>query len=165
MARLAARGIEARLPGGWEGRIYQREGAGPGQACPVAQFATFPLPAGMADFGGAVTPSMGPTDIFAVLFEYGAESLGTALFARRGMPRPLTPADFRPYTLRRGVGGQSGTQWFFTEQGRPFTLYVVLGRHSLRHALLPKVNALLEQISIQPSVAPGPAIRPAPRDR
>ena len=35
-------------------------------------------------------------------------------------------------TLRRGLPGQSGTQWFFTEAGRPFSFYAVLGSHALR---------------------------------
>jgi hypothetical protein len=150
MARLAGHGIEVYLPGGWEGRISRRAPVAGATAYPVSQFATFPLPAGIADFGGGVPAVMRPTDIFAVLFEYGPESVGRALFARVGMPRRLSPSSFHPYTLRRGVGGQSGTQWFFTEERRPFTLYVVLGSHALRNTLVPKVNLLLGQITVLP---------------
>ncbi len=150
MARLASKGIEVYLPKGWEGRIFAREPSGGVETHPVAHFATFPLPADVADFGGALPASMGPSDIFAVLFEYGQESLGTALFARTSMPRDLKAADFHPYTLRRGVGGQSGTQWFFTEQRRPWTLYVVLGSHARRNLLVPRVNLLLKQITVLP---------------
>jgi hypothetical protein len=157
MARLAGQGIEVYLPDGWEGRIFRRPPVGGGQTYPVTHFATFPLPADVADFGGGVPASMRPTDIFAVLFEYGQESLGTSLFARTGMPRRLEPSAFHPYTLRRGVGGQSGTQWFFTEQRRPFTLYVVLGSHALRATLVPRVNLLLGQITIHPVGAVGAA--------
>jgi hypothetical protein len=157
MARLAAKGIEVYLPKGWEGRIFQREPSGGAKTYPVAHFATFPLPADMADFGGGAPAAMGPDDIFAVLFEYGPESLGSALFARHGMPRDLKPDDFHPYTLRRGVGGQSGTQWFFTEQRRPLTLYVVLGSHAKRYALVPKVNLLLKQVTVLPATSAQPA--------
>jgi hypothetical protein len=150
MARLASKGIEVYLPQGWEGRIFQREPTGGAKTYPVAHFATFPLPANMADFGGGETAAMGSDDVFVVLFEYGPESLGTALFARYGMPRALKAEQFHPYTLRRGVGGQSGTQWFFTEQRRPLTLYVVLGSHAKRHVLVPKVNLLLNQITVLP---------------
>jgi hypothetical protein len=60
--------------------------------------------------------------------------------------------------LRRGLPGQSGTQWFFTEAGRPFTFYAVLGSHLLRNALVPKVNQLLGPLSIAPAaLPPGPA--------
>jgi hypothetical protein len=150
MALLFAQGIRAELPGGFEGRIFRRPAAAGAMSYPVAQFSTFPLPGEIADFGGGVTAAMQPSDIFAVLFEYGPESIGTPLFARSGPPSALTPDDFRPYVLRRGVGGQSGTQWFFTEQGRPFTFYAVLGSHALRASLVPRVNALLRQITVLP---------------
>lgn len=153
MGTLQAHGIAAALPNGFEGQIFQRQLGGGAVTRPVAQFATFPLPAQVGDFGGGAVDLMGPTDVFVVLFEYGPESLGRALFARQGMPRSLGPLDFRPYTLRRGLPGQSGTQWFFTEAGRPFTLYVVLGGHAQRQGLLPQVNELLQRIAIQPATA------------
>jgi hypothetical protein len=96
---------------------------------------------------------MQPTDVFCVLFEYGLESVGRVLFARSGPPTALTPADFHPYVLRRGVGGQSGTQWFFTQSGRPFTFYAVLGSHALRASLVPEVNVLLNGLTVLPVAA------------
>jgi len=96
---------------------------------------------------------MTPQDVFVVLFEYGPESIGKALFARQGMPSALNPQDFRPYVLRRGLGGQSGTQWFFTELSRPFTLYAVLGSHAQRFSLVPRVNSVLSQLTVEPPPA------------
>ena len=156
MGTIRAHGITAALPGGFEGQIFRRQPAAGTVTKPVAQFATFPLPRQVGDFGGGAVNLMGPADIFAVLFEYGPESVGRALFARQGMPRQLGPADFRPFTLRRGLPGQSGTQWFFTEAGRPFTLYAVLGSHLGRRQLVPRLNALLQGISVQ-SPVPGAA--------
>jgi hypothetical protein len=150
MATLRAYGIEARLPDGWEARIFVRTPVGGEVTHPVAHFATFALPPDVADFGGGAVTLMGVNDIFAVLFEYGTESLGRRLFDRRGMPRSLATTDFRPYLLRRGLGGQSGTQWFFTESGRPFTLYVVLGSHARRDVLVPRVNDLIGTLMISP---------------
>src|SRR3546814_8036704 len=63
-------------------------------------------------------------DLFLTLFEYGPESVGTPLFATEGMPRVLRPADLDPMTLRTPLPGMSGAQFFFTENGRPFCLYV-----------------------------------------
>ncbi len=145
---IGAHGIEAGLPSGFEGRIFRRATTGEEITRPVGHFATFPLPAEVGDFGSGAVTLMGPEDVFLVLFEYGPESVGRALFAREGMPRELTPADFRPYTLRRGLGGQSGSQWFFTEQGRPFTLYCVLGNHLRRTTLVPRVNSLLAGLNV-----------------
>ncbi len=159
MATLRAYGNEAPLPSGFEGRIFVRPTVGEGVPYPVAHFATFALPEQVADFGGGAVNLMGVNDIFAVLFEYGPESVGKRLFARQGMPRSLGAGDFRPYVLRRGLGGQSGTQWFFTEKGRPFTFYAVLGSHARRTALVPELNELIGDLSISPAV---PAVTPAP---
>ena len=54
------------------------------------------------------------------------------MFARRGMPTDLTPGMFRRSALQRTVPGQAGCQVFFTENGRAFCAYVVLGRHERR---------------------------------
>jgi hypothetical protein len=156
MAVLSAHGIEAPLPPGFEGRIVIRPTIGREVPYPVANFSTFALPVDLGDFGSGAVSVMGPSDIFATLFEYGPESLGQALFARQGMPRSLTAADFRPYVLRRGLNGQSGSQWFFTEAGRPFTLYVVLGSHIRRSLLVPRVNDLIGAVSIVPNPAATP---------
>jgi hypothetical protein len=150
---LRAHGIDAPLPAGFEGRIFVRAQTGDEVPYPVAHFATFALPDQVADFGGGAVTLMGPDDVFAVLFEYGPESVGRRLFARPGMPRSLTTDDFRTIVLRRGLGGQSGTQWFFTEAGRPFTLYVVLGSHARRAALVPRVNELIRTIAVSPAGA------------
>jgi len=161
VAVLRAHGIAAPLPDGFEGRIFIRPAIGREVPYPVANFATFALPADIGDFGGGAVNLMGNSDIFASLFEYGPESLGKPLFARQGMPRSLTSSDFRPYVLRRGLGGQSGTQWFFTEAGRPFTLYVVLGSHAQRSMLVPRVNNLIGTLMVSPnsSSAQQPASR------
>lgn len=156
MATLQAHGITAGLPGGFEGRIFRRQAASPEVACTVAHFATFALPDEVGDFGGGAVNLMGPDDIFVALFEYAADSLGTKLFAHRGMPRPLTTAQFLPYVLRRGLVGQSGSQWFFTESERPFTLYVVLGSHARRSVLVPRVNGLLAGVTVLPAPRPAP---------
>jgi hypothetical protein len=155
MARLAGYGIQVVLPRRFEGRIFTRSPTDGSRAYPVAHFATFPLPAEVPDFGGGVTLTMSPTDVFAVLFEYGSESLGKALFAAQGIPPSLTIDQFFPFLLRRGAGGQSGTQWFFTEGNRPFTFYAVLGSHVLRPQLVPEVNTLLQQITVNPYASVG----------
>jgi hypothetical protein len=148
MAQLKHLGISVQLPRGFEGTIFRRDVTPGATTYPVAHFATFARPAGTGDFGGGATAAMRPDDILVVLFEYGPESLGKALFARAGLPRQLTPDGFHPYRLRRGLTSQSGAQWFFTENRRPFTLYVVLGSHARRHALVGRVNDLLLGIDI-----------------
>ena len=161
MAVIEAHGIAADLPSGFEGRIFVRA-APVGTAYAVAQFATFPLPNDVGDFGGGAVNLMGPGDVYATLFEYGPESLGKQLFARQGRPTDFGPNDFSPMTLRRGLGGQSGTQRFFTESDRPFAFYAVLGSHVLRNTLVPRVNGLLASMTLSPptSSASAPTERP-----
>jgi hypothetical protein len=159
VATIGAHGITARLPQGFEGRIFVRP-ARVGVTYPVGQFATFPIPDDIGDFGSGAVTTMGPGDVFATLFEYGPESVGTALFAQQGRPAALADADFSPMTLRRGLPGQSGTQWFFTESGRPFSFYAVLGSHAARPQLVPRVNTLLSMLTISPPVSGLPAARP-----
>ena len=157
MPTLFAHGIGAGLPTGFEGRIFKRQGSGIGVANAVAQFASFALPDEVGDFGGGAVNLMGNDDVFAVLFEYGPDSVGTRLFAHQGLPGPLSTSDFQPHVLRRGLTGQSGTQWFFTEAGRPFTFYAVLGSHARRSLLVPRVNQLLEGVSVEPAPLVAPA--------
>ncbi len=159
MATIGAHGITVRLPAGFEGRIFVRP-ASVGVSYPVGQFATFPIPDDTGDFGSGAVTVMGPSDVFAALFEYGPESVGTALFARQGRPDTLAESAFSPTTLRRGLPGQSGTQWFFTESGRPFAFYAVLGSHSRRAALVPHVNTLLSALVLSPAVSDAPTTRP-----
>jgi hypothetical protein len=156
---LAAHGISVGLPQRWEGRLYLRStepagGAHPAafgwpeeQANPVLHAANFALPAGRGDFGTGAVELMGEQHVFVSLFEYGPEEAGRPLFAARGFPR-LTVADFAPNALQRRLPGQLGCQRFFTEQGRAFCLYVVLG--SRRHAvsLVQEVHEVLARLTV-----------------
>jgi hypothetical protein len=151
VAVLRAHGIEAALPTGFGGRIFVRPAVGQEVPRPVAHFATVPIPTDAGDFGSGIVTALGPTDVFAVLFEYGPESVGTKLFARQGRPGPFHEGHFRTTVLRRGLPQQSGTQWFFTESGRPFTFYAVLGSHARRTALVPRVNQLLAALAVHPT--------------
>ena len=159
---MQAHGITVELPTGFEGRIFRRTGTGPEWAGAVVHAATFALPEEVGDFGGGAVNRMGGADVFASLFEYGPDGLGTPLFARQCMPRALSASDFLPYVLRRGLPGQSGSQWFFTEGARPFTLYVVLGSHARRTALVPRVNALLARLVVGPVSVSAPTPVGAP---
>ena len=156
---LAGHGISVGLPDRWEGRLYLRDSAPEAGAHfaaygwpdelanPVLHLANFALPTGRGDFGTGAVEKMGDQHAFCSLVEYGKDEVGTALFAARGLPR-LTRADFAPNQLQRRLVGQLGCQRFFTEQGRAFCLYVVLG--SERHAisLVQEVHAAIAQLRV-----------------
>lgn len=148
-------GIEVSVPSGWEAEIYRREddfalqSGEPSATRPVVHLGTFPLPQGRGDFGSGAVEIMNSDDLLIVLFEYGPESAGTALFAHAGVPR-VAADDFAPNNMQRPIPGQSGAQYFFNQSGRAFCLYVVLGGHARRQELVPEVNQVLDGFRIDP---------------
>jgi hypothetical protein len=163
MSLISAHGIAVDSPPGTEVRIFRRDpGAGtaaaeratvaaapgPGETYnAVAHVANFPLPAGMGDFGSVAVEQMGAGHVLVCLLEYDREAAGTPLFAHTGLPR-LTAADFSPHTMQRTIAGMSGSQTFFHVGDRAFCLYVVLGSHGARTALVPIANDLIGRVSI-----------------
>jgi hypothetical protein len=151
MSQLNHAGVRVEVPGGWEtqatGGNSQQLSSGRRETT-LIHIGSFPLPAEQATFGATAVELMGSNDVLMILFEYGPESLGTPVFASQGIPRPLDPQLFDRNALQRGVAGQSGLQQFFTEKGRPFCLYVVLGSHIDRVELVAKVNEVLNTLVI-----------------
>jgi hypothetical protein len=151
VSRISRSGIAVDLPSGWEGAI---DGGGFPQLADGARSPTvlhagsFPLPTERGSFGSGATELMNSDDIFIALFEYGPDSVGTPLFAAQGMPRSLGPADFDRDALQHALPGQSGVQRFFTEAGRAFCVYVVIGSHIDRSELAERVNHVLGTIEI-----------------
>jgi hypothetical protein len=164
LGELRAHGVAIEVPGGWDGRISRRPehgeiraaGADGPAAAPgfttraVTHISSRPLPVDPADFGSNVVEGLGPDDAFVVLLEFDPASAGTPLFAAQGLPRALDPERFSPTMLQRTIPGQAGLQVFFTERGRALCLYVVIGAYSRRHAIVPKVNAVLATLRVEP---------------
>jgi hypothetical protein len=108
------------------------------------------LPEERGDFGSGAVDVMGDDDVIVVLFEYGPESAGTALFRHRGIPTSLTPNMFSRSALQRAMPDQAGCQVFFTVENRAFCCYTVLGRQANANRLLPQTNATLAATRISP---------------
>lgn len=162
MSRLEGEGFAVEVPAGWDARIEGRDapqfergetggvvGAGVATRTAVLQVASFALPAEVGDFGGGAVDLMTRGDLLVVVFEFGPESVGTPLFADQGLPS-LRAADFNPATCRKSIRGQSAVQRFFTLDGRPLCLYVVLGSHARRIGTTPIVNSLLASLTTAP---------------
>jgi hypothetical protein len=152
---LSAHGVSVTIPAGWEGEISRERGPQAmaladrgGQLRPVTHAATFALPAERGAFGSGAVEAMRDDDVFVALVEYDREAAGTALFARRGLPRRLDPRRFHPAALQRTLPGQAGHQEFFTDTGRAFCLYVVLGDADDAHLQVRRVEEVLAGIRI-----------------
>lgn len=157
---MNAYGLSVAPPRGWDVRITRRpDGPHGDRSHPVLHACTRPLPEDRGDYGSGAVELLGSDDVFVSLLEFGPESVPTALFARKGLPSPLPIGSFAPNRLQRTLPGQSGLQLFFQDNGRAFCLYVVLGAHSRRVALLPKAEQLVASLRIaaETPTATGPA--------
>lgn len=143
-------GLTAPAAPGWDVRIYRRPAAEGEATHPVLHAATFPLPAGRGDYGSGAVEVMGPSDVMVMLLEFAPEVAGVGLFAPRGRPEAIDPSAFSTTSLQRAMRGQSGAQWFFTEQGRAFCLYVVLGSHVRRGRLVPLAASFVAGLAVDP---------------
>jgi hypothetical protein len=148
-ATVAAHGLRVRLPDRWEARLFLRDATADADESvnPVLHVANFPLPPRRGDFGSGAVEVMGAGHAFIALLEYGAAEAGTPLFAARGLPRPAL-RDFAPNALQRPLRGQLGCQRFFTERGRAFCLYVVLGSRQHAAQLVGEVHSVLDNITV-----------------
>lgn len=150
LTTIAAHGLRVTLPHRWEARLYLRDASTEeGESVsPVLHLANFALPPRRGDFGSGAVEVMRPGHAFVALLEFGAAEAGTPLFAARGVPRPRL-ADFGPNALQRALPGQLGSQTFFTEQGRPFCLYVVLGGRPDAAGVIRQVHAVLDGVVVE----------------
>ena len=122
--RVAGHGTSIDVPAGWEARIFRRNGGGP-----VLHVATFELLDRDGDFGAAATGRMRADDVFAALIEYRVDDrlrASVGLFAEGGLPAPPEAHEFNPMQLQVTRHGQLGRQRFFTHDGRPYCLYLVI---------------------------------------
>jgi hypothetical protein len=165
-------GIRADLPRGWEGALRSAPPAppAPGEArtltltsAPVLHAGTFPLPVDRGDFGSGAVETMQEGDTFVALLEYDQEEANTPLFEAQGLPRRLDPRRFHNRSLQRVLPGQAGYQAFFTEGGRAFCLYVVLGAEDDKLVQVRRAEQLLARIVIDPlPAAAEPRRQPEP---
>ena len=150
MVRLARHGLEVELPGGWDGRIYRRAATQEGSTTrAIMHVANFPLPERREDYGGGAVEVMRAGDVLLMLLEFDPEAASTALFANQGMPRKLPPSAFAPNRLQRILPGQAGAQFFFSDNGRAWCLYVVLGSWADRARLAAKAEAILARTTLE----------------
>lgn len=147
-SRIAAQGLSAAPPAGWEATIYRRPAQGQEQTFGVLHAATVPLPAVRGDYGGGLVETLGPGDVFVGVLDFGPGAAGTRLFAATGLPG-LTPDMYGPKQLQRVIRGQAGVQRFFNVGGRGFCLYSVVGSYANRVALCARANQMIGTIKVE----------------
>jgi hypothetical protein len=169
VTQLSAHGFDVEVPRGWDGAVYRRGGDAIGKIAtavakdgvaldgragralhypPILHLATFPLPPDRGDFGGGALDGMRARDLFVCLLEFETGSAGAPLFGADGVPWPLRPDDFSPSAMRVPIDNQAGCQRFFRVGARALTLYAVIGSHSLRRVLVPRINEALSGVRL-----------------
>ena len=146
---LEREGVRLRVPEGWEARIAQQLETGDGErSFQVLHASTVPLSGPRADYGGGVVERLGQEDVFVSLIEFGPDEAGSALFKDVDRLPVLEVGQFHRNQLQRRIRGQAGVQHFFTYQGRPYCLYVVLGSIARAPELVVKANELLAGLAV-----------------
>ena len=146
---LERNGVRLRVPPGWEGRMSQQLDSDRGErAFQVVHAATIPLAGPRADYGGGVVERLGDRDVFVSLVEFGPSEANTALFKEVDSLPSLEVSMFHRNQLQRRIRGQAGVQHFFTLEGRPFCLYVVLGSIARAPELVAEANELISGIDV-----------------
>jgi len=146
--KLSRSGIEIELPDGWDGRIYRRQAGEAVSTRRAMHAANFALPPNLGDYAVGAVERMQSGDALVVLLEFDPESAGSALFSHEGLPSFLGADAFSPGAMPRAIPGRTAAQYFFSLGGRAFCLYVVLGSHSGRAAMIPMLNAVVKTIKI-----------------
>jgi len=146
--KLSRAGLEIGLPDGWDGRIYQRQAEAGVTTRRAMHAANFPLPPNLGDYATVAVDAMQAGDMLVTLIEFDPASAGAGLFATDGMPTALGADAFSPSAMPKAVPGRTASQTFFSSGGRAFCLYIVLGSHNDRAAMLPMVNAVVGTIKI-----------------
>ena len=127
MTLLEAHGLRISLPAGWSGRVFHRQGG-----IAALHAGSFPVALHDGEFGDRTTGQMPSEAIFLALAEYlpgaGLEP-GRGLFAPHRIPRRIDVSALASSCLAHPRPGQAGVQHFFTANGRPFCLYVVVAGH------------------------------------
>lgn len=146
---LEMEGVRLDVPDGWEARIRRQFETGAGERTfPVLHASTVPLSGSRADYGGGVVERLGSSDVFVSLIEFGEEEAGSALFKEVDELPTLEPSMFQRNQLQRRLRGQAGVQHFFTLNGRPFCLYVVLGSIARTAELVDRANDLISALGV-----------------
>jgi hypothetical protein len=147
--KLTRQGLEIELPDGWDARIYRREAEADATTRRALHAANFALPSGLGDYAVDAAESMTAGDVLVVLLEFDPDRAGQGLFGNEGLPGGLAATDFSPTAMPRAMPGRTAAQWFFSQGGRAFCLYVVLGSHAGRADMMPVVNQVVQTLRIE----------------
>jgi hypothetical protein len=150
MAVLSGHGLAIRVPAHWEGRIFVPSLAPPALNLPIVHLTNTALPMERSTYAPELAAQAGSTGALVALVEFESRLADRGLYAPQGLGLPLRRTGFHTRALQVPNPLQEGHQRFFSDGGRAFSLYVVLGSGEGADWRLRVVNDALATLRITP---------------
>jgi hypothetical protein len=150
MGILSGHGLTIDVPPGWEGRIFTPDLAPPAVNLPILHLTDTILSMQASTYAPELAARAGPAGALVALVEFEDRLADRGLYAAQGLALPLRRDRFDPHALQLPDPFQEGHQRFFSQGGRAFCLYVVLGIGPGADARLRTVNGALATLTVTP---------------
>jgi len=150
VTRLASHGIAIEVPKGWEGRIFVPDLDPPAINLPILHLTDTVLTLERSSYAPELAARAGGTGTLVALLEFDHTLADVGLYAPQGLHLPLSRERFHQKALQFPSRVQEGHQRFFSQGGRAFCLYVVLGTGRGVDRRLADVNGALASLEIEP---------------
>jgi hypothetical protein len=150
MTRLSSHGIAIDVPTGWEGRMFVPDLDPPAINLPILHLTDAVLTVERSSYAPELAARAGGTGILVALLEFDHRLADVGLYEPQGLHLPLTRDRFHPKALQFPSRVQEGHQRFFSQGGRAFCLYVVLGTGRGADQRLADANRALETLQVDP---------------
>jgi len=150
MGVLKGHGLSIDVPANWEGRIFVPALPAPAINLPILHLTDTVLPLQRSTYAPEVAARAGSSGALVALAEFEDRLADRGLYAPQGLRLPLRRETFDTRALQLPNPSQEGHQRFFSQGGRAFCLYVVLGTAPGVDWRLRTVNHALATLKVTP---------------
>jgi hypothetical protein len=152
MGLLMSQGLSIEVPPRWEGRIFLPDLPAPAVNLPIMHLTDATLSMVRSTYAPELAARAGSSGALVALVEFEDRLADRGLYAAQGLHLPLRRDRFDAHALQLPDPSQQGHQRFFSQGGRAFCLYVVLGIGPGADARLRAVNRALATLKVTPKV-------------
>ncbi len=150
MGVLKGHGLAIEVPANWEGRIFVPALPPPALNLPILHLTDTVLPMQRSTYAPELAAQAGSKGALVALVEFEERLADRGLYAPQGLGLPLRRDRFHTRALQVPNPLQEGHQRFFSQGGRAFSLYVVLGTGPGAEWRLRVVNHALATLKVTP---------------
>jgi len=150
MGILKGHGLSIDVPARWEGRIFVPTLPPPAINLPILHLTDTVLPLQRSTYAPEVADRAGSSGALVALVEFEDRLADRGLYAPQGLRLPLRRESFDARALQLPNPSQEGHQRFFSQSGRAFCLYVVLGTAPGVDLRLRTLNRSLATLQVAP---------------